>query len=352
MSLTAAQIAAKLDGQVIGDGSIQLTGLAPANNARAGELTFAENANYFAAAEQSQAAAILVAEEFAPSKKVLIRVANARIALARVLPIFFPPEEHPRGIHPGAVIAESAQVDPSAHIGPACRVGARVKLGPRAVLMGGNDLQADCELGEDTCLFPNVVLYRKTRVGRRVVIHAGTVIGSDGFGYVLDEGRHRKVMQLGNVIIGDDVEIGANTSIDRGTLGPTSIGEGTKIDNLVHIAHNVTIGRHCMIMGQVGFAGSTTLGDYVVIASQSGIADHLRLGNRAVIGAKSGVMRDVPDGVRMLGIPAAPDRQAKRQMIAAQQLPELIHRMRQLEKEVEQLTAKCVSFEARASAVS
>jgi UDP-3-O-[3-hydroxymyristoyl] glucosamine N-acyltransferase len=205
--------------------------------------------------------------------------------------------------------------------------------------MGGNHLRADCQLGDDVCLFPNVVLYRQTQVGHRVIIHAGTVIGSDGFGYVLDEGRHRKVLQLGNVIIHDDVEIGANAAIDRGTLGPTIIGQGTKIDNLVHIAHNVVIGRHCMIMGQVGFAGSTRLGDYVVVASQAGIADHLKLGDGAMIGAKSGVMRDVEPGGRMLGIPAAPDRQAKRQIIAVQQLPDLIHRLRELEKQVEQLSA-------------
>jgi len=158
---------------------------------------------------------------------------------------------------------------------------------------------------------------------------------------VLDEGRHRKVLQLGNVIIHDDVEIGANAAVDRGTLGSTVIGEGTKIDNLVHVAHNVVIGRHCLIMGQVGFAGSTRVGDYVVVASQSGIADHLRLGNQAMIGAKSGVMRDVPDGGRVLGIPAAPDRQAKRQIIATQQLPELVRRMRELEKQVRELTQRC-----------
>lgn len=347
MPFTAAQIAEKLKGEVIGDGSIEITGLAPADRARAGDLTFAENAAYFAAAQQSQAAAILVPELFAPSNKVLIRVANPRIALARVMPIFFPPEVHPPGIHPSAVIAGSAQVDPSAHIGPGCIVGPGVKLGARAVLMGNNDLGAGCEVGEDVCLFPNVVLYRGTRLGKRVVIHAGTVIGSDGFGYVLDEGRHRKILHLGNVIIGDDVEIGANAAIDRGALGATIIGEGTKIDNLVHIAHNVVIGRHCMIMGQVGFAGSTHLGDYVVIASQSGIADHLKLGNQVIIGAKSGVMRDVPDGSRILGIPALPDRQAKRQVIAIQQLPDLIHRMRELEKQVEQLTARCASLESR-----
>jgi len=344
MPFTASQIAEKLNGEVIGDASIELTGLAPADHARAGELTFAENA-YFAAAERSQAAAILVAGPFASTSKVLIRVANPRIALARVLPVFFPPEERPCGIHPTAVIADSAHVDSAAHVGPGCIVGPRVKLGARSVLMGNNDLGADCAVGEDACLFPNVVLYPKTQVGRRVVIHAGTVVGSDGFGYVLDEGRHRKVLQLGHVIIGDDVEIGANTAIDRGTLGATIIGEGTKIDNLVHIAHNVSIGRHCLIMGQVGFAGSTRLRDYVVVASQAGIADHLKLGNQAVIGAKSGVMRDVPDGGRVLGIPASPERQAKRQMIAVQQLPDLIHRMRELEKQVGLLRAKCASLE-------
>jgi UDP-3-O-[3-hydroxymyristoyl] glucosamine N-acyltransferase len=207
--------------------------------------------------------------------------------------------------------------------------------------MGSNDLRAGCQLGEDVCLFPGVVLYRRTQIGNRVTIHAGTVIGSDGYGYVLDEGRHRKILQLGHVVIGDDVEIGANAAIDRGTFGPTVIGEGTKIDNLVHVAHNVAIGRHCLIMGQVGFAGSSRLGDYVVVASQSGIADHLTLGDRSVVGAKSGVMRDIEAGGRVLGIPASPDRQAKRQFIAMQQLPELLHRMRSLEQQVQDLTAKC-----------
>jgi UDP-3-O-[3-hydroxymyristoyl] glucosamine N-acyltransferase len=339
MPFTVAQIAEKLKGEVIGDGSIQITGLAPAEHARSGELTFAQNADYFALAEQSNASAILVSGPLNSSSRTLIRVSDARIAMARVLPIFFPPEQPPRGIHPTAVISESAQVHSTAHIGPNCFLADHVKIGARTVLMGGNDLRAGCTLGDDVCLFPNAVLYRNTRIGNRVTVHAGTVIGSDGFGYVLDEGRHRKLLHLGNVIIHDDVEIGANTAIDRGALGSTVIGEGTKIDNLVHIAHNVVIGKHCLIMGQVGFAGSTHLGDYVIVASQSGIADHLKLGNQAVIGAKSGVMRDVPDGGRVLGIPAAPDRQAKRQIIATQQLPEVIHRMRDLEKQVEQLAA-------------
>src|SRR5208283_428899 len=172
--------------------------------------------------------------------------------------------------------------------------GARARLGARSVLMGGNHIGRDCQLGDDVCLFPNVVIYARSQIGHRVSIHAGTVIGSDGYGYAFDEGRHRKVLQLGNVIIGDDVEIGANAAIDRGALGSTVIGQGTKIDNLVHIAHNVVMGKHCLVMGQVGFAGSTHLGDYVVIASQPGIAGHLKIGDQSVVGAKSGVMRDVP----------------------------------------------------------
>jgi UDP-3-O-[3-hydroxymyristoyl] glucosamine N-acyltransferase len=348
MLFTAAQIAGQLQGEVIGDGSVGLTGFAPADGARTGDLTFAENHTHFAAAEQSHASAILVPTAFTTSKKVLIRVRDARVAMARVLPVFFPPEPSPAGIHPSAILDASAQVDPTAYIGPNCVVGPRVRVGARSVLMGGNHLGRDCQIGEDACLFPNVVLYARTQIGDRVSIHAGTVIGSDGYGYVFDEGRHRKVLQLGNVVIGNDVEIGANAAIDRGALGSTLIGPGTKIDNLVHVAHNVVMGRHCLVMGQVGFAGSTQLGDYCVIASQSGIAGHLKLGTQAVVGAKSGVMRDIPDGGRVLGIPAAPDKQAKRQIIAVQQLPELIHRLRELEQQVEALRARAAGDPATA----
>ncbi|MHB1309050.1 MAG: UDP-3-O-(3-hydroxymyristoyl)glucosamine N-acyltransferase [Limisphaerales bacterium] len=340
MTFTAAQIAGQLQGEVLGDGSTLLTGFASADSARPGDLTFADNASHLAAAESSQATAILVSGTVSSSKKILIRVPNARVAVARVLPSFFPPDETPAGIHPSAIIAASAQIDPTAGIGPNCVVGPRVRLGARSVLLGGNHLGRDCRIGDDVCLHPNVVLYPRSEIGHRVTIHAGTVIGSDGYGYVFDEGRHRKVLQVGNVIVHEDVEIGANAAIDRGALGATIIGPGTKIDNLVHIAHNVVLGRHCLVMGQVGFAGSTRLGDYSVVASQSGIAGHLKLGNQVVIGAKSGVMRDIADGGRVLGIPAAPDKQAKRQMIAVQQLPELIRRLRQLENEVEQLKAK------------
>ena len=260
--------------------------------------------------------------------------------MAGLLPVFFPPDHYPPGIHPGSIIAPSARVEATAHIGPHCVVGAGVTIGARTVLMGGNHVGRGSSLGDDVCLFPNVVIYQKTLIGHRVVIHAGTVIGSDGYGYVFDEGRHRKVLQVGNVILHDDVEIGANAAIDRAALGATVIGAGTKIDNLVHVAHNVVMGRHCLVMGQAGIAGSTRLGDYAVVASQAGIAGHLQLGRQAMVGAKSGVMRDIPDGGKVLGIPAMPDKQAKRQMIAVQQLPDLIRRLRDLEKQVEQLTEK------------
>ena len=339
-SLTATEAAARVQGSVIGDGGVALTGVAAAENAVAGDLTFADTEAHFAAAERSEATAVLVTGNFSSPTKVLIRVADARVAMARLLPCFFPPEIFAPGIDPAARVHPSVQIDPTAHIGPLCVVGEGVQIGARCVLMGGNHLAKETRLGEDVQLFPNVVLYERTVIGCRVKIHAGTVIGSDGYGYVFDAGQHRKVLQVGNVVIHDDVEIGANTAIDRGALGSTVIGAGTKIDNLVHVAHNVVMGRHCLIMGQVGFAGSTRLSDYVVIASQSGIAGHLTLGTQATVGAKSGVMRDIPAGGKVWGIPAMPDKQTKRQIIATQQLPEMARRLRALEKQVAELTVK------------
>jgi UDP-3-O-[3-hydroxymyristoyl] glucosamine N-acyltransferase len=335
---TAGQIAEQLQGEVIGESSVELKGFAAANAARAGDLTFAEKESYFAAAEQSPAAAIIVSGDFTSATKALIRVKNVRIAVARVLPLFFPADAQVPGIHASAIIDPSAEIDPTAQIGPHCVIGARVKIGARSLLMGGNQIGRDCQIGADVSLHPNVVLYPNSQIGQRVIILAGTVIGSDGYGYVLDEGRHRKILQVGNVIIEDDVEIGANAAIDRGALGSTIIGRGTKIDNLVHIAHNVIIGPNCMLMGQAGLAGSTQLGAYCVVASQSGIAGHLKLGAQSVVGAKSGVMRDIPDKGRVVGIPALPDIQAKRQWVATAQLPELLRRVRELERQVKELT--------------
>ena len=265
---------------------------------------------------------------------MLIRVANARIAFAKALGLFFPEPVLPAGIHPTAVVAASARIDPAAHIGPHCVVGENARIGPRSALHGGNHVGANCQIGEDVTLFPNVTLYPRTEIGHRVRIHSGTVIGSDGFGYVQDNGVHRKVPQIGNVIIHDDVEIGANVTVDRGALGPTVIGKGTKMDNLVQIAHNVVIGEHCLVISQVGIAGSTKVGNYVILAGQVGVAGHLRIGNRVAVAAQSGVMNNIPDGEKWLGSPAQPDRQTKRQMIAVQHLPELLRRVSELEKKL------------------
>jgi UDP-3-O-[3-hydroxymyristoyl] glucosamine N-acyltransferase len=341
MSFIASQIARQLGGEVIGDGSVSLTGFAPADRARAGDLTFAENEEYFARAQQSAASAILVPTSLtAAGGKTLIRVPNARIAFARVLPLFFPPEAHAPGVHPTAVVAASARVDPSACVGPYCVIGEGTSIGARTVLKGGNHLGRDCRIGDDVCLFPNVVVYAQTQIGHRVSIHAGSIIGADGFGYVLDEGRHRKVPQIGNVIIRDDVEIGANVTIDRAALGSTVIGRGTKIDNLVMIAHNVEVGENCLVVAQVGVAGSTKVGNYCVLAGQAGVAGHLKIGHQVTIAAQAGVMRDIPDGQKVLGSPAMPDKEAKRQMIAVMQLPDLIRRVRQLEQQLAALQQK------------
>src|SRR5437016_1794648 len=332
MPLTAAEIAKHIDGEVLGEGSMTLTGFAPADKARAGDLTFAENQTYFNRAEQSAAAAIMVDGQFSSIKKTIIRVPNARIAFAKVLPLFFPEPVFAPGIHPSAIVTPSAQIDPAAHIGPHCVIGEQTRIDARCVLHGGNHVGANCVLGADTQLFPNVVLYPRTQVGQRVRIHAGAVIGSDGFGYVLDSGAHRKVPQIGYLIIHDDVEIGANVTIDRGALGPTSIARGTQIDNLVQIAHNVAIGEHCLVVAQAGIAGSTKLGNYVILAGQVGLAGHLKIGNGVSIAAQSGVMHSIPDGEKWFGYPAQPDRQTKRQIIALQQLPELLRRVAELEK--------------------
>ena len=331
MPFTAAEIAKHLQGEVLGNASAVLNAFAPADRAQAGDLTFAENPDYFTRAEQSAASAIIVDAEFA-SKKILIRVPNARIGFAKALTLFFPDPILPAGVHPTAVIAASAQVDPTAHIGPYCVIHEKVRVGARSILQGGNHIGANCHIGDDVNLFPNVTLYARTEIGNRVRIHAGTVVGSDGFGYVQDNGVHRKVPQIGNVIIREDVEIGSNVTIDRGALGPTIIGKGTKIDNLVQIGHNVTIGEHCLVISQVGIAGSTKMGNYVILAGQAGLAGHLKIGNRVTISAQAGVMTNIEDGEKWLGSPAQPDRQAKRQMIAIQHLPDLLKRVAELER--------------------
>ena len=332
MLFTAGDIAAKLGGKVLGDRTMPLTGFQAADRARAGDLTFAENRTFFERAEQSAASAIIVDKTFTSERKVLIRVPSARIAFAKVVPLFYPEPGPPTGIHPSAIISEKAEIHPDACVGAHVIISDGAKIGARTVLHGNNYVDENCVIGEDCSIFHNVTLYPRTQIGNRVRIHAGTILGSDGFGYVQEDGKHLKVPQIGNVVVDDDVEIGANVTIDRGALGPTHIGKGTKIDNLVQIAHNVSTGENCLIVAQAGIAGSTKLGDYCTLAGQVGLAGHLRIGNHVTIAAQSGVIRDINDGEKWWGMPAQPDKQMKRQLLALQKLPDLLRRYNRFEK--------------------
>lgn len=334
MPYTVADIAKHVHGEVLGDPTAPISGFAPADSAKRGDLTFAETDAYFAAAEASAASAVLIAGDRTSATKTLIRVKNARIAFAKVLPLFYAEPVLEGQRHPTAIIPNSASVDDTAYIGPLCVIGEHCRIEARAILLGGSHLGDHCVVGEDTKLFPNVVLYARTQIGKRVRIHAGSVIGSDGFGYVFDAGAHHKVLQVGHTVIGDDVELGASVTIDRGAIGATVIGKGTKVDNLVHIAHNVQIGEHCIVVAQVGIAGSARLGNYVVLGGQVGIAGHLKLGNQVMVAGQSGVMNDIPDGGKWLGSPAQPDRQTKREWLALRQLPDLLRRVKDLEKQL------------------
>ena len=338
MSYTAAEIAKHLHGEVLGDGQTVLNSFAHADRAQPGDLTFAETDEFFARAEQSPASAIIVnGSSTSAVGKVLIRVPNARIAFARAVALFFPETPVAAGIHPSAIIAKSARVESGVYLGPNCVIGERSCIGAGAVLHAGDVVADDCKLGAGTVLFPNVTLYPRTELGQRVRVHAGTVIGADGFGYVLDGGVHRKVPQTGNVLVGDDVEIGANVTIDRGALGPTIIGKGSKIDNLVQIGHNVIVGRHCIIVAQVGISGSTELEDYVTIGGQAGVSGHVRLGKGVQVGGQSGVTKSVPAGTSVFGTPASPLTLVKRINAYLQRLPLLFDRTKRLEARVAKL---------------
>ena len=334
MSFTTNEIAEHVGGDVAGDGSIELGGFAQADAAMPGDLTFAENMQFFDLAEQSQASAILAPDKFTSKTKTIIRVKDARIAFAQVLPLFFPEKQFAPGIHPSAVIAKSAQVADTATIGPNCIIGESTAIGEQTVLEANCSLGDHSTLGQAVRLFANVSVYPQCKLGDRVRVHAGSVIGSDGFGYVFDQDHHRKISQVGGVVIENDVEIGANCTIDRGALGDTVIGEGTKIDNLVQIGHNVVIGKHCIIVAQNGIGGSTQIGEYSTLGGQVGVIGHITIGPKTVIAAQSCVLNNLEGGKQYMGFPAIPNFQAKRQLIAAQQLPELIKRVRELEKQL------------------
>jgi UDP-3-O-[3-hydroxymyristoyl] glucosamine N-acyltransferase len=342
MRVTLDAVAKAIDGTVVGDGTVEITGVAGIREAREGELTFLANPRYEPYLDLTQASAVIVAENHKNCGKPLIQNANPYLAFLKAVRFF--QGEGPRpapGPHPSAVVAAGAVLDPSASVGPCAVVEAGAVIGPRSIVQAGCYVGAGARIGADCLLYPNVTLRETCEIGDRVIVHSGVVIGSDGFGFVRDGDIHRKLPQVGNVVIEDDVELGACVTIDRATTGTTRIGAGTKIDNLVQIAHNVQVGRNCIIVAQVGISGSTKLGDHVVLAGQVGVVGHIEIGAGAMIGAKSGVSNSVEPGEKLFGSPARPFAQAKRIEASLKYLPELIHTVRRLKRRVEELEGPC-----------
>lgn len=336
MRITAGSIAERLGVVCEGDASRELTGLASVREAGPSDLTFLGNPRYAVDAERAEAGAILLPGSWDRpcAAAARLRVPDPDRAFALVAPLFAkdvrPP---PPGIHPSAVVAEDVEVGREVSIGPCAVIESGAKIGDRCVIGALCWIGQDVAIGEDTRLYPQVGIRAFCRIGRRVILHNGVVIGSDGFGYTVDEkGARTKVPQQGIVTVGDEVEIGANTTIDRARFGRTAIGNGVKIDNLVQIAHNVTVGDHAVIVAQTGIAGSSSVGHHAILAGQVGITGHIHIGAGAVIGAQAGIHKDVPPGMRMWGTPAVELGKALRQHGYVQNLPAYRDRLRDLEK--------------------
>jgi len=327
-------------GRVEGDPDRRVRGVATLESAGADDLSFLTNPRYRHAAESSRAGAILVGPGVAVPGRDLVVAAEPYLALAEILDRMHPQTRPPAGVSPDARIDASAALGQGVSVGPFAVVGAGASLGDRVVIGAGSVIGDGSALGEDTVLAPRVVLYPGTAVGARCLIHAGVVLGGDGFGFATSASAHRKVPQLGRVVVEDDVEIGANTTIDRGTLGETRIGRGTKIDNLVMVAHGAAIGPHGLLAAQAGVSGSTRIGSHVTMAGQSGAAGHLKLGDRVIVAAKTAVFSDVSDGSFVAGIPAVDHRAWKRSLALVKMLPEFRSRLRSLEERLASLEAK------------
>jgi UDP-3-O-[3-hydroxymyristoyl] glucosamine N-acyltransferase len=313
--LTAEAIARLVGGELRGDGGVRVSSVAPLDRAGATDLTLLATARYAPLFSRTQAGAALVSPELAEERgdvRARIVVARPHEAMLRVLPeLYVPPPRRP-GVHASAVVGRGATLGRDVAIAAHVVIGPSVTIGDRVTIDAGCVIGEGAHIGDDSQLFPSVTVYSHARIGRRVIIHAGARIGSDGFGYVFHEGAHQKIPHVGRCVIGDDVEIGANTTIDRGSIDDTVIGAGTKIDNLVHIGHNVRIGALCLIMAQVGISGSTHVEDGAILAGQAGLAGHITVGKGARLGAQAGAFGDVPAGETWSGYPARPHKEALR----------------------------------------
>jgi UDP-3-O-[3-hydroxymyristoyl] glucosamine N-acyltransferase len=328
-----ADLAAALGRDVEGDGEVEIRGVAPLDRAGPGDLAFVRTERYAAQLAATRASAVILPPGVDAGGRPAIRSPQPGLDFARAVRRLLPEATPPAGVHPTAWVAPDARVDASASIGPHCAIGAHSRVGPRSVLHAGVALYADVEVGADCLLHAGCVLRERTRLGDRVILQPGVLLGGDGFGYAPDgSGGLEKIPQVGRVWIGDDVEIGAGSTVDRGALGDTRIGARVKIDNLVQVAHNCEIGDDVVIVAQAGLAGSTIVERGAMIMAQAGVAGHLRLGERAFVGPQAGVHKDVPAHTRVLGSPQRPERSFHRLMAALGRLPDLLRRVRAIER--------------------
>lgn len=334
MTRTAKELAAYLGCTLEGDGTTLISGIASPASARQEDLIYVDSARHLDQAAASAARTVVIAQGLVLAGKVLLRTADPKLAFARAAAWLLPAAPITRGIHPTAIIAPTARLAENVAVGPYAVIEDDVQIGADTQIGAFCFIGRGSHLGEACRVHPRVTLYAGVRIGKRVILHSGAVLGSDGFGYVLENGKRVKFPQAGEVEIQDDVEIGANTTIDRGSLGRTRIGSGAKLDNLVHIAHNVTIGENTVIAAQTGISGSCTVGDNVAIGGQVGVADHCEIGENAVIGAQAGVPtgKAVPKGQVMWGTPARQIDKVKEQIAQLGRLPALVERVKRLEK--------------------
>jgi UDP-3-O-[3-hydroxymyristoyl] glucosamine N-acyltransferase len=335
MKKTAQELAVAVGALLEGDGAIEVTGVAAPERASSGDLIFVDAEKHAARAEASMAQCIVVAHGISVTGKTLLRAKEAKVAFARAAALLREPSLIAKGVHPTAIIAPLAKVAPSAGVGPYAVIGEDAHIGENTQIGAHAVIGAGCWIGTDCRIHPRVTLYANVRVGNRVEIHAGAVLGADGFGYAYGEGRHWKFPQTGIIEIGDDVEIGANATMDRGSLDDTRISEGVKLDNLVHVGHNVQIGAHTVVAAQTGISGSSALGHHVVVGGQVGIADHCKLEDGAIAGAQAGIPtgKTIRSGQVVWGTPARPLQKFKEQYAWFARLPELAARIKKLEGE-------------------
>ena len=329
-SFSVAEVAARCGGRVAGDGELRLSGVRSLDAAGPSELAFAADTRSERAAVSSRAGALLVRSSAGFPARTVVEVADPTAAVARILTLFHPPRSARPGVHPTAIVDGEAHVDPAAEIGPYAVVGALSRVEAGAILEAHTVVGRSCVIGPGAWLHPNVVLYDGVRLGARVEVHSGAVLGADGFGYATTPQGLVKIPQVGGVVLGDDVEIGANTCIDRATFEDTTVGAGTKIDDLVMIGHNCVVGRHCFLCGQAGLAGSTTVGNGVILGGQVGVGGHLTIGNGVKAGAQTGIGGDVPDGQAVFGSPHMKYSDAMRVIAEMRRLPETARLVRVL----------------------